>query len=416
MAAHGAPGLDADGRVEARRLLEMQRHAMLMYTSCGWFFNELSGTETVQVIKYAARALQLAERFGETLEHEFVERLAAAKSNLRRWGDGAGVYRRAVRPSIVTLPRVVAHYGVSSLFETYGDEEQVFSYTVRRTDARRESGGGHQLAAGLVTVTSRITGETRDAAYAVLHLGGQDFQCGVRMDESLAWYQQMKTELVEAFLKDGSSAAVRLLDGRFPGALFTLPDLFVEERRKILDLLTEERLTRFEGIYRELYEESRPLIMFMRASDVPVPQAFMMAAGYTLTRRLTQDLRQAASDTLPEHAFEVANELVGLGLAEEWRDAEALVRQALEAHADRLRADPLGPDLAQVHRLLDLAETLDLTVNLWRVQNSYFAAASAHHAAIAASENSEQRDAFFRLGDRLYFTLDRLRAPAPAPG
>jgi len=415
--AHGSAGLDAEGRLQAIRLLEMQRHAMLMYTSCGWFFDEVSGIETVQVIKYAARALQLAERFGETLEEEFVRRLAAAKSNLRQWGDGAGVYRRAVRRSLVTLPRVVAHYGISSLFEPYEDEERVFSYTVGRSDARRESGGGHQLAAGLVTVTSRVTGEIADAAYAVLHLGGHDVQCGVRTGASSAWYEQMKKELTEAFLGQGSSAAVRMLDGRFEGSLFALPDLFVEERRKILGLLTEERLSRFEGVYRDLYEETRPLLAFMRDSDIPVPPAFLMAAEYTLMRSLAQELRRAAAEALSDHAFEIADVMVAFDLASRWTDAEPLLRQALEAHANRLPSDPLGPSLTQAHRLLTLAEALGLTVNLWQVQNAYHAAADAHRdALVAPSADAEHVEAFWLLGERLYFNMDRLRALAPTPG
>src|SRR2546428_2934735 len=116
-AAHGPSGPRARRRPHALRLLEMQRQAQLMFTSCGWFFDELSGIETVQVIKHAARAIQLAQGFGYRLEDDFIGRLAAAKSNLRRWGDGARVYDRAVRPSVVTLSPAVAHYAISALFE-----------------------------------------------------------------------------------------------------------------------------------------------------------------------------------------------------------------------------------------------------------------------------------------------------------
>lgn len=413
-AAHGKPELDAEGRVAAILLLEMQRHALLMYTSCGWFFDELSGIETVQVIKYAARALQLAERFGETLEEEFIRRLAAARSNLRPWGDGAIVYRRAVRRSIVTLPRVVAHYGISSLFDSYGEEEHVFSYTVRRRDARREASAGNILATGLVTVASRITEETADAAYAVLHLGGHDFQCGVRMDASEAWYEEMKTDLADAFLAQGSSAAVRMLDGRFGGSLFALPDLFLEGRRKILGLLTEERLSRFEGVYRELYEESRQLLAFMRDTEVPVPPAFLMATEYTLTRTLAQELRRAATEALSDRPFEIAGEMVSFDLASGWRDAEPLLRQALEGHAARLPSDPLGDDLTQAHRLLDLAEALGVTVNLWQVQNAYHAAVQRCGAGIPGQSDSGRIEEFWRLGERLYFNMDRVRSLAQA--
>src|SRR5262249_59480759 len=98
-AAQGRERLGPEPGLRALWLLEMQRHALLMFTSDGWFFDELSGIETVQVIKYAARAIQLAERFGPRLEDEFIGRLAAAKSNLPRWRDGAAVYRPALRPS-----------------------------------------------------------------------------------------------------------------------------------------------------------------------------------------------------------------------------------------------------------------------------------------------------------------------------
>jgi len=96
---HTARPLNDADKTTVLKLLELQRHAMLMYTSCGWFFDELSGIETVQVIQFAARAVQLAqELFGDSLEGQFVERLALAKSNLPEHGDGRRVYEKFVRP------------------------------------------------------------------------------------------------------------------------------------------------------------------------------------------------------------------------------------------------------------------------------------------------------------------------------
>lgn len=87
---------------ESRRaidLLEMQRYAMMMYTSCGWFFDELSGLETVQVISYAARTVQLAENFlaHSSLEKQFIEKLAEAKSNLKHIQDGRVLYKKIIK-------------------------------------------------------------------------------------------------------------------------------------------------------------------------------------------------------------------------------------------------------------------------------------------------------------------------------
>ena len=82
----------------------MQRHAMLMYTSCGWFFDELSGLETVQVIHYAGRAVDLAREFlGQEVEAQFLERSAQAKSNLPEYGDGARIYEKWVKPAAVDI-------------------------------------------------------------------------------------------------------------------------------------------------------------------------------------------------------------------------------------------------------------------------------------------------------------------------
>jgi hypothetical protein len=413
-AAHGGPEGGGDpSRVAALRLLEMQRHAMLMYTSCGWFFDDVSGIETVQVIKYAARALQLAEGFGARLEDEFTRRLGAAKSNVRQWRDGATVYRRAVRPAFVTLPRVVAHYGISSLFETYGDMEDVFCFTVWRRDVRRADAGGHALAIGLVTVTSNITAETSTAAYAVLHLGGHDIQCGVRADVTKEWYEAMKGGVTGALAEHGASAALRMLDAQFEGSLFSLRDLFKEERRKILGLLIEERLGRFEGVYDALYEQSRPLITFMRESDVPIPPAFRMAAEEALTRRMIAELRASATDPLSDRAFEIASEMIALDLVDQWTDAPTLLRAAIEARAERLRTQPLGEDLDQVHRLLDLADALGVTPNLWQTQNAYHAAAITHAADMRETDGASDRvGVFWKLGERLHFNLDTLRDPA----
>ncbi|MBZ0167533.1 MAG: DUF3536 domain-containing protein, partial [Candidatus Omnitrophica bacterium] len=74
-------------------LLEMQHMAMLMYTSCGWFFDDISGIETIQILQYAARAMELArEECGVDLEPEFLRILSWARSNDRRKGTGRDIY------------------------------------------------------------------------------------------------------------------------------------------------------------------------------------------------------------------------------------------------------------------------------------------------------------------------------------
>src|SRR5262249_16165844 len=171
-ATHGSHLLTPAEQVAALKLLEMQRHAMLMYTSCGWFFDELSGLETVQVIQYAGRAVRLAQDFDDgQIEGEFLERLALAKSNLPEHGDGKQIYDKWVKPAFVTMDQVAGHYGISSLFEAYGQQTKIFCYGVEREEYYLEGEGKQRLAAGRARFGSEITGETAKLTFGVLHLG-----------------------------------------------------------------------------------------------------------------------------------------------------------------------------------------------------------------------------------------------------
>ncbi|MGH7904158.1 MAG: DUF3536 domain-containing protein, partial [Candidatus Dormibacteraceae bacterium] len=182
LSRHAIRDLGAADQITAWQLLELQRHAMLMYTSCGWFFDDLSGIETVQVIQYAGRVVQLAqELFGEPLEPRFLALLGEARSNLPEQGDGASIYERQVRPAMVDLRAVCAHYAVTSIFEPYGERASIYCYSVDRVESRPLQAGVAKLGVGRARVTSEITGESGDFAYGVIHFGDHNLNAGVRL-------------------------------------------------------------------------------------------------------------------------------------------------------------------------------------------------------------------------------------------
>lgn len=197
---HAVRGLSRDEWVVVLKLLEVQRHAMLMYTSCGWFFDELSGIETVQVLQYAGRAIQLSEGLiNEGLEKGFLERLEGAKNNLPGHGNGAKIYERFVKPAMIDLKKVAAHYAVSSLFEDYGDETDIFSYSAKREDYQRLEAGRTSIAMGRIYATSKVTLESETLTFCILHLGNHDLNGGVRTYLGPEAYQSMKDEICAAF-------------------------------------------------------------------------------------------------------------------------------------------------------------------------------------------------------------------------
>jgi alpha-amylase/alpha-mannosidase (GH57 family) len=99
VSAHAGRWLSEAQRTRALTYLELQRALLLMYTSCGWFFNDISGIETIQILKYAARAIDLMDdlRLPSAREH-FLEILTEARSNRAGMGSGADVYLRFVEP------------------------------------------------------------------------------------------------------------------------------------------------------------------------------------------------------------------------------------------------------------------------------------------------------------------------------
>ena len=174
LASHSSHELSSEERMTALKLMELQRQALLMYTSCGWFFDEISGIETVQIIAYAARALQLAADVfgaeGAQLEAQFLEILRRAKSNVAEKEDGAAIYLRQVKIMQVGLEQVAAHYAISSIFTSYPEDAEIFCYSIRRLSYEVVTSGRGRLLFGQARVASQITQEPETVKIGRAHV------------------------------------------------------------------------------------------------------------------------------------------------------------------------------------------------------------------------------------------------------
>jgi alpha-amylase/alpha-mannosidase (GH57 family) len=375
---HQLRPLSPSEQVEALKLLELQRQRLLMYTSCGWFFDDISGIESVQILRYAARVVQLAGQLGGgDLEDGLLARLSMAPSNLPEPVAGDAVYRRHVLPAVVDLRRVVAHYAIAAPFQGYGDgdEARVYAYTVARLDWHREAYGETSLAVGRVRVTSNVTRDSDEAGVAVLHFGGHDFHCALRGLPDAKTFARVRDELLRGFGEHGLAEVVRALDRHFEGKAYGIRDLFLEERRKILGAVTESVLLEIETTYRRLYEERRRLMQYMRDSDVPPPDALALAARYVLQRDLERDLPGLAeADRIPDRVHELMAEARSLGID------LALPRERVAGHLERAflaRLSRLCEELTSVGieaalAVLRVARELGCVPELWAAQNRFF--------------------------------------------
>jgi alpha-amylase/alpha-mannosidase (GH57 family) len=365
---HSTHPLEQNEQVAALKLLEMQRHAMLMYTSCGWFFDELSGLETVQVIQYAGRAIKLAQDFGAGhVAAGFKDRLASAKSNIPEHQDGKRIYERWVEPAAVSIAQLAGHYAISSLFEPYGERTRIYSYDVQRQDYTLEVEGRHKLAVGRARFSSEITREYEELAFAVLHLGDHNIAGGSSRTESQEAYDAFKQRLTSPFSHAETTQVLQALN-ELASNNFSLRTLFRDEQKKVVDLILSESLTTVAAAYRAIYDNQAPLMRFLNSLGVQVPAAFQTAAEIAMNAQLKHAFEQSDPDfdAIQSYLKEAAASNIPLDAP----GLEFVIRKRLETAAELFAAAPAASETIQkFHSLLEFAGVLPFPVTLWEVQN-----------------------------------------------
>lgn len=358
--------------VATLKLLEMQRNAMLMFTSCGWFFNEISGIETVQVLRYAARAIQLARDFsGEAIEQTLLERLADAKSNVAGLKDGRRIYEKLVQPAVVDLARVGAHYAITSIFEEYPDEGSIFCYQVRRQDYESFDAGRQKLAIGRVRITSEITRESTVLTFGVLYFGDVNLTGGVRAFQGAEEYELLKKELPEPVDHGDFPGVVRLFDKHFGNLPFSIKSLFRDEQRRILGLVWDATLAEAEGAFRQFHDRYVPFMKYHSELGIALPAVLKLAAEFDLNLRLERALDR---EDLP--LSQIKNLLKQAKSESVTLDHQTLaftLKTTGERLVARIGKNPY--DLATLRQLdaaVHLARSLPFEVDVWKAQNEYY--------------------------------------------
>jgi hypothetical protein len=296
---HASREVSYEERSVVLKLLELQRYAVLMYTSCGWFFDDISGIETVQVMAYAGRAIQLAkEVLGADLDPEFLEKMERAKSNVPVHGDGARIYRKMVMPSMIDLTKVGVHYAVSSLFEEYGEKSSIYCYDVTSEDYRMVQSGVRKLAVGRCEVTSAITLNRALVSFCVFYLGDHSLNGGARTFLGEDAYRSMKEGISAAFERGDFADVVRQMDAHFGTHNYSLTDLFRDEQRKILNRVISKVMGEFEDSYQQMFERHCGLMGYLQEAGMPVPKAFLTAAEFALNLDLRMSFEE--DEIVPE--------------------------------------------------------------------------------------------------------------------
>jgi alpha-amylase/alpha-mannosidase (GH57 family) len=420
LAAHAVRELPPAERVAALQLMELERNAMLMYTSCGWFFDEISGIETVQIMAYAGRALHLAERLfgksGPALEADFLAVLEHAQSNIPSQSNGAEIYRHRIKEERVNLEQVAAHYAISSVFTTYGSRTRLFCYTIRRTQHRTVTSGHGRLLIGRASVRSNLTGERETIAFAVLHFGDQNITAAVKRygeqpsAKTVAAHEAFQHEAKTAMIRADLPAVIRAFDQYFPTPSYSIRSLFRDEQRRIVGLILQSTLSDVEAALASIYKNQASLLHFLSQTGLPRPEALTLAANFAIDAGLRHALESEPIDALQMRAWielaqadQIPLDTVRLGYVADQKMKLAMINVQAEVVEQTERLATLENALL-VARMLN---ELPFETNLWQAQNIWYDVwRRAPHPAVPDPE--AWLNGFHELGQFLRISVDDL--------
>ncbi len=388
---HGVGELNPTQRVTIWKLLELQRHAMLMFTSCGWFHDDVTGIETMQNLKHAARVAQLArELFGDGIEPRFLELLHNAKSNLAEYQDAAWAYEHWVRPAVLDLPRLAAHYAARRLFEDDEATERLYSYEFSEEQVYRHEKDEAVLVAGRATCRSVRTDETAVVWFAAVNHGSFELQFA----GGLAGrdFSAMRRKLTAAFHRGTRQEITVVLQENFT-VVCAPSGLFRDEQRRLSRELLKPVLAEAEVTHRKFYQRHAPLLEFLGGLGAPAPATLQMAANIALQG----DLRQAfAAGTLtPDRLARLLMQAKNAGV----RIDRTLFGETLGGFiARQLRA--AGPPNGSLGVLAQLAEILRLAgavpeADFTEAQNTYLnlrRTVWVEHQVLAGKGDADSRE------------------------
>lgn len=373
-------------------LLEMQRFCLLMFTSCGWFFDEISQLESVLLLKYAAMAIQLGEKTGASpVEPGFLDILKKAPSNIAAYADGANVYLSLVKPEVVTTSQVAANYAIQSLARSALRVFRIYDYAI--VPKREEDLGANPVRClfGHVSVRNDRTAGEEEFLYAVIHFGGLDFRCSVKPYAGEEEYESILGALQESVEEQNTNKMIRLLDERFGSDYFGLKHVFKDLRTSIARDIGRRVLSGYTDLQRHLFETHRALIVSLKQMGMKPPGELRLPI-----RRVLSEEAESLLEDLLLHEEENFSSLVGWNTTDFFFRAHMARLKSVQEEAKSwgvsLRLEGITGKMGKVlmeslsrlsftfdpreagrfYRLLTACDALAIKPETWKLQTLYF--------------------------------------------
>lgn len=386
---HQRSRLGEAARIRARTLLEMQRNALLMYTSCGWFFSDISGIESVQVLKYAERVNDLFEELDSRSPRDgMLEILAEAKSNKKDLGNGADICRRMVDPVRVTPGRAAAHLVMANLVDDTQAAGEIARFTFRRESAEQKREGRVALCTAEFTLQDTTTLRTHRQIACGVHLGGVDFFAAVRASPGPAGLEAAAKQIWSRFPSASVPSLLRLARQEFGPEEYGMEHVLAEGPARIKEIVFGELIQKFSEEYARLYEENRRALEMLQAAGFELPKELRSAAEFTLGRRFEEEIQRQQQSYDPrayERALAIASEVAEHGYRIDRTLPSQIFGDMINARVLVAVTRPTPDDVEAARALIELTQKLGVSVNVHSAQEAVYETASRASPAVRAA-------------------------------
>lgn len=373
---------------------EMQRMALLMYTSCGWFFDNLSDIEAVQIMLYASRAMQLYKEITDTdLFEDFKTILQEAVSNNQDLNNGREVFHKYVDPAEIDLYRVGAHFALISVFTESPDQEQeIYSYSAILKDYKNVKAGTQTLATGRAIIKSHIVQEQASIDFATLHMGGHNLFTALNSPLSTRVFQQMQKELEEAFYRGDTNEVLRQMNIRFGGNNYSIWHLFKDVQREMVFELLSDTWDEIERSFRHIYEQNYPVMLMLRNMNMNLPKALAAPAEFILNQELCHVIEAEDMDInrLKEYTEEAKRLSLQLDKKTIRYEASAKINNLMEEFEQSRENIEL---LSTIESALKILKSIVPDMDLQTAQNLFFTVAKEKYPDMKTKASTKDENA-----------------------
>jgi len=393
--ARTAPNIKGgQAAAKAAKLLEMQKYAMFMFTSCGWFFSDVSRIETRQNLFYACRAMEAAAYFGHNFEDELITRLKKAPSNIAEIGTAGDMYEKDIKRRLPPAEAALAELAIKNAIDERTCQTDKPVYSAKIQPLGRRAIGGFRIVYGKGVFTDRAFMETCERAFisvippaseAVCFIG----QCGEQKMRAI-------TQLVENMPPEAAWQHLSADAEQTVGREVKLRELGRQARLEILILLQTGKMGSCHLMQRNLFSEYLPLIEQWHELEMDVPET--IAAEMTVGARqyvlgMLEQYRAEPNDSLIADMEQLVTKLQSWKMSVNCAEIRTLSADIIRAEFAGLRKKLSAEALTRVRRIIRIANKAGITHWFFETQNIIIETAAAAKGSIPEPDAAKELNA-----------------------